>query len=79
MSNLKIVNLLRSGELPDNLADTNELLAEAGELLDDSYAHDILGEVVFLAEDGEYYVATVEVVIGKAHPQLVEDLLAEEI
>lgn len=47
-------------------------------VLDKAYSHDILGEVLFEDNNGDIYVVTVEAVIGRANPDYVKEVLAEE-
>lgn len=55
-----------------------ELLEYAGGCLDRACSYDIVGEVVFEAEDGVTYVGTVEFVIGRANPDYVKELIEED-
>lgn len=50
------------------------LLERAGRALDKAYAHEIMGEVVFIGEDGKTYVGTVEFVIQEASPEYVKQV-----
>ena len=73
---LKIVEWLRTGELeygelPRN---TSELLDDLGDKLDCSGSGDLFGSIVFKAENGVWYVATVEGLIAEANPAYLKDL-----
>lgn len=73
---MKIKRMLCTGEIGE-VADTDELIERAGNLLDKSEAHEILGsEVVFEGEDGKFYVCTIEAVIGEASPEYLKQVLA---
>lgn len=65
--------MIDSGEL-SNPTDRQELLEQAGRLMDKACSWDILGDVLFV-EDGEWYVASVETVIGRANPTWLKDRL----
>lgn len=72
----KIVEFLRHGEMRvKDIDNVEDLLTQAGRLLDKAYSHDICGEVVFKAADGKYYVLTVEAVISEADPDYVQEIL----
>lgn len=70
------IECLTEGELDDPVTE-DELLEQAGRLMDKSYTHEILGEVVYLTEDGRWKVATVETHLGDAHPRYLRDRLEE--
>jgi len=57
---------------------TETLLEAAGRLLDKSYSHDIVGEILFEGEDGKIYVGTVEFCIAEANPDYVKQIMEEE-
>lgn len=73
---MKITKWLRTGEVGPCESE-DELLESAGILLDNHSSHEILGEVVFEAEDGKTYVMTVEAVIAEANPAYVNSLTEE--
>ena len=80
----KIVKWLESGvfdqpEIPGGTPTTiGQLLDEAGEVLDEECAGEILGPgVLFQAEDGKWYTASVEVVVTEANPEWVRQELAD--
>lgn len=74
--NLQVKRFLRTGNTdPRNLQD---LLDEAGSLLDEANSHDIVGEVVFEGTDGKYYVGTVEFCIGEINPDYLQNILNED-
>ena len=77
MDDLKIKRWLRKGEFSEDAKTIGDVIYEAGELLDGCEASEIVGQNMFQAEDGQWYVATVEVVVGKANPKYVKELLAE--
>lgn len=72
----QIRELVCSGEL-DAPANTRDMLEQAGRLLDKSCSHEIVGEVLFRAEDKKWYVGTVEFVIGRANGVYARDTLLE--
>jgi len=70
------IDCLSEGELTDPVTE-DDLLQQAGRLLDKAYAHEILGDVLYVTDDGQWKVATVEVVLGEAHPSYLRDRLTE--
>ena len=79
MKNLKIKKWLRSGEFdPESLATIQNILDDAGRMLDKAYSHDITGDCVFQGEDGKWYVGSVEFVVNRADPAYIKDLLTED-
>jgi hypothetical protein len=72
---LRVKKWLSTGELVAELKTQGSILEACGRLLDTSCSHEILGEVLFQATDGKYYVITTEAVIGKANPEYVKDCL----
>jgi len=81
MRSVSIKRWIRDGH--DGLAaqdiDTTALLLEAaGRRLDKACSHDIMGEILFEAEDGKTYVGCVEFMITEANPEYVKDVLVEE-
>jgi hypothetical protein len=75
---MKIKEWIRTGNLGEEPKTTEELLDLAGEILDDACSWDIVGECVFIGEDGKTYVGTVEFHIGEANPAYVEQILQGE-
>jgi len=71
-----IKGFISSGELLDP-QNEQDVLEQAGRLLDKAYAHEILGEVLYVTEDGQWRVATTEVVIGQAGEAYLQDRLRE--
>ena len=67
-----------SGNVHDEIKDTDQLMEAAGRALDACYSHEIVGNVIFKGEDGEYYVMTVEAIIGKANPDFIREFLEEQ-
>lgn len=74
---MKIVKWIRDGNdgLSSRVEDDDDLLDAAGRALDHACSWDIVGEVLFLADDGKYYVGCVEFVISDAHPEYVKEML----
>jgi hypothetical protein len=72
---IKVKKWIHSGELNNKNRTQASIINNCGRLLDDSCSHEILGEVLFLATDGKYYVITTEAVLGKANPEYVKDAL----
>lgn len=72
----QIRRMVLSGEL-DPPVNVPDMLEQAGRLLDRSCSHEICGEVLFQAEDGKWYVGTVEFLIGRANPSYVVDTLTD--
>jgi|SRR5579859_462779 len=76
----RIVRWLRDGNdglSAEGITTVQDLLNYGGRALDKACSSEILGEVVFQTEDGEWQVATVEVVVDRANPELVAEWLAE--
>jgi hypothetical protein len=65
---MKIKKWIRSQELPETET-TEELIEEAGSALDAACPHDICGETIFVGEDGQVYVGTVEFNLNPIHPE----------
>lgn len=69
---------IESGNLdPEAIKDSDDILYECGELLDDSCAYEIVGQVLFKAKDGKYYTVTVEAVIAEANPEVVKMVMED--
>ena len=77
---MKIVKWIRDGNdgLSSRVEDDDDLLDAAGRALDKACSWDIMGEVLFLADDGKYYCGCVEFMITEANPEYVDDCLAED-
>jgi hypothetical protein len=78
MKNIEITGWVTTGEF-DTPKTTNDLLEEAGEKLDSACAWDIVGENLFVGEDGKLYTASVEVVIEEAHQDFAKQVIEDEI
>lgn len=75
---LKIKRFIQDGEIhTDDVKNTDQLLERAGHLLDKSYSHDIVGQVMFEADNSKIYVMTVEAIINEANPDYVKKVLDE--
>lgn len=72
----KIQRWIHAGEI-DEVDDIDEVIERAASALDEANSWDICGEVLFQAEDGKWYVGTVEFVIGTANPDYLKEALAE--
>ena len=79
MNDLKIKRWLRKGEFSEDAKTIGDIIYEAGELLDGCEAHEIVGQNMFQAEDGKWYTATVEVIVNRANPESVKELLKEKL
>jgi hypothetical protein len=78
---MKIVKWIRDGNdglSASGLEDDDDLLDAAGRALDHACSWDIMGEVLFLADDGKHYVGCVEFMISEANPEYVAECIAEE-
>lgn len=71
---LRIKQFLFKGQTSGEATNVRDLLEELGRLLDKAYSHEIFGDVVFEAEDGIRYVATVEGVIGQVDAKYLREL-----
>jgi len=74
MSSIRVKEWIATGEMSGNASSLEEILEEAGVALDRAYTHEILGDNLFLGEDGAYYTVTVEAVVSKANPEYVETI-----
>ena len=75
---MKIKKWIRTGELDPCITDSDGIIEAAGAALDRSCSYDILGEVMFEADDGKHYVVTVEAVIAEANPEYVKQVLEKD-
>ena len=77
---MKIVKWIRDGNdgLSSRVEDDDDLLDAAGRALDKACSWDIMGEVLFLADDGKYYVGCVEFMITEADAEYVLECLEED-
>ena len=71
----KIKQFLLSGELDIGCKTLNELLENAGRLLDASYSHEILGEVLVQLTDGTFRIMTVEALISTPTKSYLKDMM----
>jgi hypothetical protein len=69
---LRVKKWIHSGELDTDDGTEKKILDHCGSLLDSAESHEIIGEVLFQATNGKYYVVTVEAVIGLANPEYVK-------
>lgn len=69
---------IRCGELSPSNTAIEDVIQNCGRALDHNGAPDILGDVLFQATNGKYYVINVEAIIQEANPEYVKDVLAEE-
>lgn len=73
----KIKRWVHAGDIGEHQETISDVLSAAGQCLEAAQSYDICGEILFQAEDGEWYVGTVEFGISKAHENYLEDALAE--
>jgi len=81
MKNLKIKRWICDGdslESSGSVHDTDSLLEAASDIMDSAETWEIMGEILFEAEDGKFYVGTVNFCIDEANPEYVNDVLARE-
>jgi len=74
---LEVEEFIEEGELHEPCS-YDDMMQQAGRLLDKSCSHEICGTVLFKATDGKYYAGTVEFVVSEANPDYVKDALAEQ-
>lgn len=75
---MKILKWIRDGHHGvSDCEDLDDLLDAAGRALDKSYAQDIMGEIIFLGEDGKIYVGTVSFEVSEADPGYLRAVLDE--
>lgn len=77
---IRVRRMLKTGEMSieGEAAHTNELLEEAGRLLDAASSHEILGEVIFLGADGAYYTISTEALITRVTPAYAKEAIGDE-
>ncbi len=76
---LKIKQWLRSGELDTEcIDDMDDIWVQANRALDKSCSHDIVGECVFMGDNGKWYVGRVEFEIVEADLDYVKELSDED-
>jgi len=77
MKCIKIKRWIHDGNdtLSNSVNNTDELLEAAADSLDSACSWDIVGPILFMGEDGQYYVGTVDFSISKAHPDYVKQEL----
>ncbi len=73
---LKVKKWLRTGELSGKNKEISAIMEECGNFLDYACSSEILGEVVFMGNDGKPYVITVEAVIQEANPEYIKEILS---
>jgi len=67
----------RDDRFPSDTENMSDIIGAAARALEKSCSWDIVGECVFLGEDDQYYVGTVEFVVGIANPDYIKELLEE--
>jgi len=77
---MNIKKWIRDGHhgVSSHVEDTDELLDAAGRAMDKSYAQDIMGEIIFVGEDGKAYTGSVHFVVNEADPGYLDAVLDEE-
>lgn len=77
---IRVRRILKTGEMSSagEAAHTNELLEEAGNLLDAASSHEILGEVIFLGADGAYYTISTEALISRVTSAYAKEAIGDE-
>ena len=70
------IECLTEGELLNPVTE-QDLLEQAGGLMDKAYVYDILGDVIYLTEDGRWKVATIETSLAEANPPYLKARLEE--
>jgi len=75
---IKIKKWLASGEFRGDGKNINEVIEEAGGILDDNEAGEIFGSPVFLGADGNYYSVFVEAHVRKVDKEFVDQVLEDE-
>jgi hypothetical protein len=66
------------GDISDLCVTVHDLLEVAGRRLDKAYSHEIMGEILFKAEDGKYYVGHVEFTVDEANRDYLKRCLDEQ-
>ena len=62
----------------DGITTDNQLLDVAGRLLDKACSHDIVGQCIFVGENGRTYVGNVEFTVSEINPDYLREVLKEE-
>jgi hypothetical protein len=75
---MKIKRWISTGHLGEEPVSEEDLLEQAGRLLDKSCSHEICGEVAFEGEDGKIYVGTVEFCIAEAADWYAKELQEDQ-
>jgi len=76
---LKIKRWLKSGEFDtDSIATADDILEQAGGMLDHAYSQEITGECVFEAEDGRLYEGSVVFTIYPLTGDRLKEIRAED-
>lgn len=75
---LRIVRVISEGQMDGKyLGHLGHVYEQAGNLLDDSCAYEILGDVLVECEDGKFYVMSVEGLLSEADATYVKNKLDE--
>jgi secreted trypsin-like serine protease len=76
---MKIKRWIHDGHdaLSKSVTDEDELLEAAADALNSACSWDIMGPILFEADDGKFYVGTVSFDISEAHPDYVKAELEE--
>jgi hypothetical protein len=72
-----ILQWIATGNLSGESIFVEDLLHEAGDILDTEYAADIIGRNLFLGGDGKYYSIVVEAIVSEVNEDFAADVIAD--
>jgi hypothetical protein len=69
--NNEIARWFVNGQFNGKAKDTDEVIDEAGEILDAHCAHEIAGNPIFMLKDGRVFTAETQIILVEADPEFV--------
>ena len=76
---MKIASVLQKGRFDvEHIETTEDIIAQSHRALDHSRSYDILGNNLFLGEDGKFYTVVVEAELRPAAMRSIEEILQAE-
>jgi len=77
MNDITIKKFLNRGELPDDADSVDDILDCAGRAIDESHVTGSLGKILFADDRGDLYAVTIEAVVQKLNPSIVQDIIED--
>lgn len=77
-TSFKIDRVILPGEFEDP-GHSNDLLVQAGRILDKACLGDGVGDHLFLGDDGKLYIVTFEVEVAEARPGYAKELIQQRV